>query len=123
MIQTLISIFGVRRQSAGGYVILAFGYFATILACLAMGWGVAFILRRGTSPEYVVTIFWFLGAIALVGAIVCLAGLLACLIQAVRAMIPRSWSYRAGYCHHCGYNLAGLASERCPECGGVVIRA
>lgn len=24
---------------------------------------------------------------------------------------------RAGCCEHCGYNLKGLASDRCPECG------
>lgn len=23
----------------------------------------------------------------------------------------------AGYCRHCGYDLRGIASERCPECG------
>lgn len=22
-----------------------------------------------------------------------------------------------GFCQHCGYNLQGLGSERCPECG------
>ncbi len=26
-------------------------------------------------------------------------------------------NYGPGYCHDCGYNLTGLASDRYPECG------
>jgi predicted Zn-ribbon and HTH transcriptional regulator len=26
----------------------------------------------------------------------------------------------SGYCYHCGYNLYGTNSDRCPECGSLV---
>jgi hypothetical protein len=30
---------------------------------------------------------------------------------------PTVAEYGAGFCGKCGYNLTGLTSERCPECG------
>ena len=31
--------------------------------------------------------------------------------------VRRWWRHRRGLCIECGYNLTGLRSDRCPECG------
>lgn len=62
--------------------------------------------RFGTS---LLTSSMVLGAIALSSSA------LLCIVVAIRR---RFWPVRlAGICQHCGYDLFGLSSNRCPECG------
>ncbi len=46
------------------------------------------------------------------------------LLPAVLLLIARRWywgkRYPPGHCRSCGYNLRGLDSERCPECGHAI---
>ncbi|MEM9558826.1 MAG: hypothetical protein AAF995_00850 [Planctomycetota bacterium] len=67
---------------------------------------------------------WFLAVLVLIIAAV--AWMMACMVGFVDAVFSRLFlpkAYPVGQCSSCGYDLAGLRSAVCPECGCEVVRA
>jgi len=54
-----------------------------------------------------------------VGLAVCLLFIHAVTFAVVRVRMVRPG---LGYCQHCNYDLRGLSSDRCPECGNPIVR-
>lgn len=71
----------------------------------------SFLFRSSTIGAFQVTwlVFPFWASTALLT--------LLCATPVVRGPVVRQWRRRRGRCVECGYELRGLRSARCPECG------
>lgn len=79
-----------------------------MLVLYAVGATVVLTIRRvagGSQPVLV----------GLLGAFVVLACAAMILSEDVQLL-----EYGLGYCRDCGYNLTGLTTDRCPECGRTI---
>lgn len=104
----LAQLDGYRRLcSLCGRLLLATTVIVTAGAMSAM-----FGLQAGFSMQQ-------LGIAAVATSAMAVAAIVLRDFMAARVERLRGWSGAQGHCRKCGYNLKGVSSKRCPECGTV----